>query len=177
MKLPITHYGNPILRKRGEPVAEITAEIRALAANMVETMEAADGVGLAAPQVGCPLRLFVMREVIVGVDGVVTSKPAEVILNPTFSKPSYEQETMQEGCLSLPGLYLDIDRPASIHVRYQTLEGDFREEHLTGFRARVFMHENDHINGVLFFDRLPAAERKLLHAVLQEIKQTYAQEY
>lgn len=174
MKLALCYYGNPILRKKAQAVAEVTPEIKALAANLIQTMQESNGVGLAAPQVGYSLRLFVIQEITMGPDGEVTAKPPEVILNPTFSKPGRELETMQEGCLSLPGLYLDVERPTSIDVRYQTLEGDWKEEHLVGFRARVFMHENDHINGVLFFDRLPAAERKQLHSVLQEIKKEHS---
>lgn len=168
--LPIVLYGDPILRKKALPIGEITPEIRRLVEEMTETMvQGASSVGLAAPQIGLSLRLFVMRDE-VGSGDDFEFGPPEVIINPVFSHPSPKTETHEEGCLSLPRVYLDVIRPAKIHVRYTTLDGTEKEELLEGFRARVFMHENDHLNGTLIIDRVPANVRNKIDPILRKIK-------
>jgi peptide deformylase len=172
-KLPLTYYDNPILKKRAIPIEKITPEIVQLAQDMIQTMIEADGVGLAAPQVGKSLRLFIIRDETMDAHGNYQLGPPEVLLNPVLSHPSPEKIPMVEGCLSLPGIHLEVFRPKSIHARYQNLKGDWIEEHLHNFRARVVMHENDHLNGVLTIDRIDKSERKTLTAQLQEIDQKY----
>ncbi len=171
--LPLVYFDDPLLRKKAQPIEEITEEIRQLADRMIESMIHYNGVGLAAPQVGRLLRLYVIREELLGSDGQYQFGPAEVIVNPILSEPSDEIAAMSEGCLSIPGIHVDVPRPLRIRVRYQTLEGEIKEEEASGFRARVFMHENDHLNGVLFIDRLAPDVRKALDPELRAVKQKY----
>ncbi len=174
MKRALYYYDDEMLRRRALPVDVITPEIVQLAEDMIETMIASNGVGLAAPQVGKLLRLFIIRNEVVGPDGKPMLGPPEVIINPVLSKPSEEKIPMQEGCLSLPGLYVDVVRPKAIHVRYQNLKGEWIEELLDDFRARVTMHENDHLNGVLIIDRISKDERKKIEPHLKQIKVKYS---
>ncbi len=171
MVLPIVLYGDPVLRRKAAPVEQITPEIEQLASEMIETMIGANnGVGLAAPQVGRSLRLFVLRDEIIDSSGEYAFSPPEVVINPVFSSPSKELLTASEGCLSLPRIEVDVARPSTIHVRYQNLKGEFLEEDLKDFRARIFMHENDHLNGTLIIDRISSQERNRLDPFLRKIK-------
>ena len=173
MKLPLCYYDDPVLRKRALPIDEISPEIARFAQDLIDTMLAANGVGLAAPQVGKLLRIFIIRDEQLQPDGQVMFGPPEIIINPSLSKPSEEKVAMLEGCLSVPGIYVEVLRPKTIHIRYQTLKGVWIEEVLDNFRARVAMHENDHLNGVLMVDRLGRAERNKLDARLGEIDRKY----
>jgi len=175
MPLPLVYYDNPILRKKAAPISEITEETRQLAQDLIETMLHHNGVGLAAPQVGVKQRIFVIRDELVSEDGNFRLADPEVLINPVVSNPSKETEVMAEGCLSIPGIHAEVIRPARITVRYQTLDGQMREEEASHFRARVIMHENDHLNGVLFIDRLSQKLRKKLDSRLQEIKKRYTE--
>ena len=132
-----------------------------------------NGVGLAGPQVGYALRIYVFRDEWMNDQGHYELGPPEVAINPVLSAPSKETETMLEGCLSLPNLHVNVARPKKIHIRYQTLKGDFVEKDLEGFIARVNMHENDHLNGVLHIDRAPPKERKALESALLKLKQQH----
>jgi len=175
MPLPLVYYNDPLLRKKSKPIEAITPEIKQLAEEMVETMIYHNGVGLAAPQVGVLLRIFVIRDELMGENGGYKLGDPEVLINPQLTIPSQEMEVMAEGCLSIPGIHVELARPSQIKVRYQTLEGHIREETASHFRARVIMHENDHINGVLFIDRLPLNLRNKVAPLLQEIKKKYPQ--
>lgn len=169
-KRKIHLYGDPVLRKHCAPITEITDEIRQLVRDMITTMDQSDGIGLAAPQVGHPIRLFVCRNYIFGEDGKWTLSAPIVYINPKLSAPGTRLLTDTEGCLSFPKLRLEIDRPDSISIEATDLNGHtFREEH-EGYNARVRMHENDHINGVLFIDRLDAPSRKKIEPLLRAIK-------
>ncbi|MBS0625324.1 MAG: peptide deformylase [Verrucomicrobia bacterium] len=170
MLLKVVLYGDPVLRTKASPIAEITPEIQKLAQDMIETMIAVNGVGLAGPQVGRSLRIFVIQEEIMGPNGEFSFKPPEVIINPVLSKPSSETQTGPEGCLSIPGIHVEVERPLRIHVRYQNLKGEFLEEDLDHFRARMFMHENDHLNGTLMIDRIPPNYRNKVDPFLRKIK-------
>lgn len=170
MRLPIYYYGHPVLRKHCAPIEEITDEIRKLAQDMIDTMDQSDGIGLAAPQVGYPLRLFVCRNYIFGEDKNWTLSPPKVYINPKLSSPSDRLLTDVEGCLSFPKLRLEIDRPDFIVVEAMDIHGQLFREEVEGYNARVRMHENDHINGVLFIDRIDAGRRKEIDPMLREIK-------
>jgi peptide deformylase len=174
MLLKIYYYGHPILRQRCEPVVEITDEICKLASDMIETMDKSNGIGLAAPQVGHPIRLFVLRNYIFTEDGQWTFSAPIVFINPKLSKPGEEFVSDTEGCLSLPGIRLEVTRPDKITVEATGLDGKVFVEELEGYNARVRMHENDHINGVLFVDRLDVNARKKIDPVLREIKKKYS---
>jgi len=174
MLLKIYYYGHPVLRKLCESISEITDEIRKLASDMIETMDKNDGIGLAAPQVGHPIRMFVLRNYIPTEDGQWTVSEPKVYINPKLSSPSDDMLSDTEGCLSLPGLRLEIDRPNKITVEAMDLEGNIFIEELEGYNARVRMHENDHINGVLFIDRIDVPTRKKIEPDLKQIKKKYS---
>jgi len=173
-KMEICYFGNPILRKKAAPVKEITAEIRQLVQDMFDSFSAPYDVGLSAPQVGHSLRLFVSN--VIGCDG--EDKPTfgdkEVYINPVLTEPSDDLVGIAEGCISMPGLFTDeIVRPESITVEWMDLEGNMKKERMSGYRARVIMHENDHLNGVLFIDRMDPKERRKMEHSLQAIKKKY----
>ncbi|MGD2169690.1 MAG: peptide deformylase [Chlamydiota bacterium] len=173
MLLKLCYYNNPILRKKCKPVKEITDEIKRLAQDMIETMDAGNGVGLAAPQVGKDLAIFVMREDKYTEEGELVLGDAKVFINPKLSNPSKETNVHLEGCLSLPGLHLDIERPNVIYVEAMDLEGNITSQEFTDFTARIIMHENDHLNGVLFIDRIPKKTKKKIEPSLRKIKEKY----
>jgi peptide deformylase len=173
MLLPIYYYGHPVLRKHCAPIDEITDEIRKLAADMIETMDKTDGIGLAAPQVGYPLRMFVCRNYIFQEDNTWTLSEPRVYINPKLSLPSDRLLRDVEGCLSFPKLQIEIERPDAIVVEAQDIDGTFFREEVVGYNARVRMHENDHINGVLFIDRIDAQSRKKIEPFLREIKKKH----
>jgi peptide deformylase len=172
-KFIVRRYNDPVLRAKALPIETITPEIEKLGRDLIETMILYKGVGLAAPQVGILLRIFVIQDERLDEKGEWIGCEPEVIINPVLSKPSSEKTVMQEGCISLPGLYLDVSRPETIHIRYQNIKGEWVEELLQGFRARVMMHENDHLNGVLTFDRIDKKERKKVESQLQAIDKKY----
>jgi peptide deformylase len=174
MLLKIYYYGHPILRKHCEPVKEITDEIRKLASDMIETMDKNNGIGLAAPQIGRSIRMFVLRNYIFTEDGHWTMSEPKVYINPKLTNPSEDFISDTEACLSLPGLKLHVDRPDKITVEALDLEGKTFVEELEGYNARVRMHENDHINGVLFIDRVDASTRKQIDSTLKELKKKSA---
>lgn len=173
-KYKLRYYGHPDLRVKAKPVEEFTPEIEQICKDMVETMLSAENcIGFAGPQLGVILRIFVIREEIFLPDNEYSFGDPEVIINPVLTSPSQEQEEMVEGCMSLPNLHVPVVRPKSIHVRYQNVKGEFIEEELKDFRARMFMHENDHLNGVLHIDRMDPKERKKIEPILRAMKQKY----
>ncbi|MBS0652213.1 MAG: peptide deformylase [Verrucomicrobia bacterium] len=174
MLLKIQQYGNPVLRKRCKPIDEITDEIRKLAKDMIETMDKGNGCGLAAPQVGHAVRMFVLRDYIMHDDGHWTLSDAKVYINPKLTHPGTHLLTDVEGCLSLPGLRLDIDRPDRITVEALDIDGKPFTEEVEGYNARIRMHENDHINGVLFIDRVDEKTRHKIDPLLREMKKKYS---
>lgn len=173
-KLQIRYYGHPDLRTKAKPVETLTPEIVELCQQMVETMVSMDNaIGFAGPQLGILLRIFVIREEKFLPDNKFILGDPEVIINPVLSAPSKEQVLMQEGCMSLPGLHVGVVRPQSIRVKYMNLKGEMVEEELKDFRARMFMHENDHLNGVLTIDRMDSQERKQIEPILRAMKEKY----
>ena len=160
----------PILRAKARPVGPGDDDtVRALLPRMLSAMYAAPGIGLAAPQVGVGLRLVV-------VDLMPDEKPAPVYLvNPEITRVSEEWATREEGCLSLPGQYADVSRPARVVVRYLDLEGARQEIEAEGLLAACLQHEIDHLDGVLFVDHLSALKRNMIMRRLQkELKQKAA---
>lgn len=155
-KLSVLHYPAPSLRAKARPISKITDEVRAVAARMIDLMHEHDGVGLAAPQVGLSWRMFVT-------DAPDDGGP-KVYINPTLTVADDEVGVHEEGCLSLPGVRIDIERPLSITIQAQDLEGNPVTATSHDFPARVWQHEFDHLNGVLIIDRLSPAERQALRA-------------
>lgn len=171
--LPIVYYNNPILRKVADPIAEINDEIKNLVAEMIPTMTAYSGMGLAAPQIGHSLRLFIVQAPIEDEKGELSPGEIEVFINPKLSVPSKKTIELEEGCLSIPKVRGFVNRPQEIIVDYMTLEGIQVQKKVSSWEARVIMHENDHLNGVLFIDRLSRKERSPLDARLDYLKSIF----
>ncbi len=169
--LPLAYYGNPILRQKADPISEITDSVVKLAEEMIETMDACNGLGLAAPQVHHSVQMFVIRRPIEDEMGHVDLGDAKVFINPKISEPSEETWTVSEGCLSIPSIHADVERPKEITVEYTNVEGKPVKERCSGWEARVIMHENDHIQGILFIDYLPEEKRAALEPYLKRMDQ------
>ena len=179
MILQILEYGDPILRAKGKPIENIDDRIRELAANMIETMHAANGVGLAAQQIGETLQLTVLdvslvedRPSTLKLDGKDVDPKAAmplVLINPEIELRD-ANEVGVEGCLSFPEITGDIDRAKSVIVRAQTLEGRTIEIEASGFLARAIQHEADHLNGILFIDRMNSAAKAALSSRLKRLQ-------
>ena len=164
-ELKIILYPDPRLRKISQPVTAFDERLRALVARMFELMREAKGVGLAAPQVGENVRLFVMNS---------SQEPGDdrVYINPVLSDLEGEEE-QEEGCLSLPGVHVNVSRGKQVRMQAQDLEGNPIEEVATGFPARVWQHEFDHLNGTLLTDRMGPVAKMTHRKVLNELKEQY----
>jgi peptide deformylase len=161
--LPIRIYPDPILRVKTRRVEAFDAGLRKLAVNMIETMHAAPGVGLAAPQVGVDLRLAVV-DISVGEDPTAIM----VLINPEVVRRE-GMETDVEGCLSLPGITDKVDRPLAITLRAQGLDGSVFEINAQDYLARAILHEVDHLDGVLFTDHLRGLRRERARRQLKRL--------
>lgn len=180
MIYPIRYFGDPVLRQSARAVENFDAELAQLADDMIETMYASSGVGLAAPQIGVPVRLFVAvetSETESSDDDADDDTPPDreltadekrarwgVVADHVFVNPEIVDrggtQYGQEGCLSIPGLYVErMKRSERIQIRYRDVQGQSHERAAEGYFARILQHELDHLDGVLFFDRLPDAER------------------
>ena len=169
--LPILVVPDPILKARARQVATTDMEkVRALVPRMFATMYEAPGIGLAAPQVGEKLRFIV-----VDVQPNETKQPIALI-NPEIVARSTELATREEGCLSLPGQYADVTRPARVTIRYMDIEGARRQVDAEGLLAACMQHEIDHLDGVLFVDHLSALKRNMiLRRLAKELRQKRAE--
>jgi peptide deformylase len=156
--LPVRRYGDPVLRQVAQPVPEITPEIKSLVADMIETMWHEVGVGLAAPQVGVSLRIFVMD------DG---KRGARTLINPVVTERGGSVRE-EEGCLSLPGVFADVERSTSLRVTGLDADGGPVELDARGLQAKIVQHEIDHLDGVLFIDRLPPVTRDRIKKKIQK---------
>lgn len=178
MILEIVQYGHPALRAKGRRLEVVDDEIRQLADDMLDTMYDADGVGLAAQQVGMPLQMCVIdvagvedRPSVLRINGKVVDIEGNmplVLINPdveTFGK----EETGPEGCLSFPGVRGDITRPYSVRVTAKSLDWDDIVFEAEGLLARAVQHEHDHLHGTLFIDRMTAKEKKAIQAEIDDI--------
>ncbi|NGX37461.1 MAG: Peptide deformylase [Chlamydiae bacterium] len=175
-KWRLRYWGDPVLREHCQPIEEITDEIKELALFMIDYVDNNRGIGLAAPQVGVPIRLFILRDYILLPDGKwVTSEP-KVFINPKIIWKSKETTIDSEGCLSFPNMTVGpIERPQEIHIEATDLDGNIFIDKREGMNARVTFHENDHLNGVLHIDRLSPRVRKKIEPQLHEIKENYSQ--
>ena len=179
MILPILQYGDPVLRAKGRPIEAIDDRIRELAANMIETMHAAHGVGLAAQQIGEALQLTVL-DISAVEDRPSTLKLGGTDVDPKTAMPLGlinpeiellgETEIGVEGCLSFPEITGDIERAQWVTVRAQTLGGDTIQFEASGFLARAVQHEGDHLNGILFIDRMRSAAKAALSSRLRRLQ-------
>ncbi|KPP95283.1 MAG: peptide deformylase Def [Bacteroidetes bacterium HLUCCA01] len=167
--LPIVLYNDPVLRQKAEPVKTDSKELQVFIDDLFETMYEASGVGLAAPQVGRSLRVFVVDADVMVEDTDEQAYGPMAFINPEIHSKDNQQIIIEEGCLSLPELRENIARPDEITVKF--LDRDFREQHMTftGWMSRVFQHELDHLDGVLFFDYLGSFKKRLIARRLQLI--------
>ncbi len=185
----ILEVPDPRLKIVSEPVTEFDDELKTLVADMFETMYDAPGIGLAAIQVGVPKRLLVIDLQEPDMDAepeecghdhgdgqgshkhYPVKKEPRVFVNPEILDPAEELATYQEGCLSVPEIYADVDRPATCRVRYQDVEGNTHEEPLEGMMATCIQHEMDHLEGILFIDHLSRLKRSMALKKLKKIRQ------
>jgi len=159
--------GSPVLRQRAPEVARVDDGVRLLVDDLFETMQAAKGVGLAAPQVGVSQRVAVVD---VGED----FGPPLVLINPRIVESSAELETAEEGCLSIPDIFGDVERPLSVVLEALDRDGKPYRVSATGYRARAIQHEIDHLDGILFLDRLSAVRRSLLMSKWKKLRKGQA---
>ena len=178
MILPILAYGDPILKKESEEIDETYTDLETLIEDMFETMYRAKGVGLAAPQIGRNIRLFIVdgspfAEKEEGEDddpralGIENFK--KVFINPIIEEEEGEEWSFQEGCLSIPKIRENVSRKSDIVISYYDENWELKEERYSGYAARIIQHEYDHIEGVLFTDYLSPLKRKLLKKKLNNI--------
>ena len=166
--MEVLKYPDPVLRRGGKPIATFDADLRATAEAMLQTMYSYKGVGLAAPQVGLELSLLVLNP-----SGEPGDRREEMALcNPKIQTRKH-LEFGEEGCLSFPGIYAEIERHRDIVVCYQDLDGKELEVPVDGFLARIVQHELDHLQGVLFIDRMSPADRIRVRNKLGDLEQRF----
>ena len=177
MILPIIAYGNPVLKKKAKPIAADYPNLKELIANMWETMYNASGVGLAAPQIGLPIRLFLVDATPFAEDDDLLENEEEglkdfkkVFINPTILEEEGNEWDFNEGCLSIPEVREDVFRKPKIKIEYYDEDFNKHVEELDGLAARVVQHEYDHIEGILFTDKLSAFKKRLIKGKLANIE-------
>jgi len=159
---PIVEVPDPRLREISKPVQGVDDELRTLVADMFETMYDAPGIGLAAIQVGVPLRVLVIDLQEPEEEDGEPVKDPRVFINPEILDPSQDLATYTEGCLSVPEIYAEVDRPKTIRARWQDLDGAVHEQDMDGLWATCLQHEMDHLEGVLFIDHLSKLKRDMV---------------
>lgn len=171
--LPIVEVPDPRLKTVSEPVDEVTDEMRALVSDMFATMYDAPGIGLAAIQVGVPQRILVIDLQEEEDDEGEPIKDPRVFINPELIDPSEELRTYEEGCLSVPDQFADVERPDSVSARWLDENGKQHEERLEGMIATCLQHEMDHLEGILFIDHLSRLKRQI---ILKKLEKSRKQE-
>lgn len=170
MILPIFAYGQSVLKRKGEPIDPDYPELADLIANMWETMYHAEGVGLAAPQIGLSIRLFVIDTIQMMKEGEKDKGIKQVFINAEKVEETGEPWAYEEGCLSIPDIRGDVERPPQLRLRYFDENFNVQEKTFEGLNARVIQHEYDHIDGILFIERLKPLKRRLVQRKLEAIK-------
>ncbi len=179
MILPIVAYGDPVLKKEGEEIDQDYPDLKELIENMYETMYAASGVGLAAPQIGKSIRIFVVDGSSFAEDEDEDGNPdprskgmegfKKVFINPIIEEESGEKWGFREGCLSIPTIREEVFRKEKIVISYYDENWELKEEEYDGYSARIIQHEYDHLDGVLFTDHLSPLKKRLLNKKLQNV--------
>jgi len=176
MVLPIVAYGDPVLKLKAKEIAKEYPNLKTLIANMQETMHGAFGVGLAAPQIGLPIRMFLVDTSPFADDDVLDDSEREFLksfkhtfINPTILEETGDEWAFNEGCLSIPDVREDVFRKPNIKIEYFDVDFKKHTMDLDGLAARVFQHEYDHIEGVLFTDKLSSLKKRLIKSKLQNI--------
>ena len=166
MILPIYIYGQPVLRKVAEDITPDYPNLKELIANMHETMDSAEGVGLAAPQIGLPIRVVVINLDVLSDEFPEFKGFRKAFINPHILETSGDLEDMEEGCLSLPGIHENVKRAGKIHVTYLDENLQPHDEVVEGYLARVMQHEFDHLDGKMFIDHISALRRQMIRGKL-----------
>lgn len=164
--LEVRIYGDPVLRKVAKPVQTFDSNLKRFVDEMIETMRVEDGVGLAAPQVGESIKLAV-------IDATGGEKEPLVLINPEIFNPSAETESADEGCLSIPGVSLSVNRPVRVSVRAQDADGNhYTIENAEGLLARALQHEIDHLNGQMIVDHVSPLQKTMISKKLKKLKKS-----
>ena len=169
MTYPIVVYGSPMLRKVSKEIARDYPNLQELISDMYETMQVSDGVGLAAPQIGKSLRIFVVDATPMAEDDLSLNGFKKVFINPKIVEQTGDKWTFTEGCLSLPNIREDVERPSYIRIQYYDENFEFHDETYDGVKARIMQHEYDHLDGVLFTDKIAPLKKKLIKGKLNDI--------
>ncbi|MEI6274618.1 MAG: peptide deformylase [Prolixibacteraceae bacterium] len=169
MILPITVYGDPVLRKVTENIDLSYAGLPELIENMFESMYNAEGIGLAAPQIGLQIRLFVVDLSPLGKEEPSLMGFKRAFINAKITERSGDEELMEEGCLSIPGIHEEVFRKNLIRIQYLDPDGGEHNEVYTGYTARVLQHEYDHLDGIMFTDHCSPLKKRLLKRKLSDI--------
>ena len=162
--LEIVHYGNPILRKKCEPVKD-TLTIESIIDDMFDSMYEAEGIGLAANQVGLDMNLF-----IIDVTHTDEAEDTHIFINGAIIATDGDDKVFQEGCLSMPGIALDVIRPEKVTLKYQGIDGEWHENEFDGLLGRAIQHEMDHLNGIFIIDRVGEVEKIKYQTELKEME-------
>ena len=169
MILPIYLYGQPVLRRETEEIDKDYPELKQLVADMFETLTQADGCGLAAPQIGRSIRLFIVDGSELGEDYPDCANFKKTFINPEIIEESEDTAVYSEGCLSLPGISENVVRPKTIVIHYYDEDFNEHEDEYTGFQARIIEHEYDHLEGNVFTDRISPIRRQFVKTKLTNI--------
>tara|TARA_B100000700_G_scaffold160735_1_gene177952 strand:- start:189 stop:779 length:591 start_codon:yes stop_codon:yes gene_type:complete len=176
MILPIVAYGDPVLKKKAKPIDKDYPKLEELISNMWDTMYNAYGVGLAAPQVGVPIRLFVIDAAPFAEDDDLTAEEKEylkgfkrVFINAKVIEETGDEWAFSEGCLSIPDIREDIFRKPEVTIEYQDQNFETKKETFTGLAARVVQHEYDHTEGILFTEKISSLKKRLINGRLKKI--------
>lgn len=169
MVLPIYAYGTSVLRKKAAEIPQDYPDLPLLIENMFETMHFSEGVGLAAPQVGLSIRLFIVDARVYAEEEPALKDFRKVFINPWILEEEGDEESIQEGCLSVPKIHEEVVRQSRVLIRYQDEQFKSYEEWYEGMAARIIQHEYDHLEGILFPDRLIPFKKRLLKGKLRDI--------
>ncbi|MCF0196926.1 MAG: peptide deformylase [Bacteroidaceae bacterium] len=170
MILPIYTYGQQVLRQEAEEITPDYPDLKQFIQDMYETLERSEGIGLAAPQVGVPVRLAVINLDVISEDMPEYKGYVQTFINPYIEEvDDSKMETMEEGCLSLPGIHESVKRPTRIRVTYLDEAFQLHDEWVEGYLARVMQHEFDHLDGRVFTDHLKGLRKQLVRGKLQDI--------
>jgi peptide deformylase len=171
MILPIVAFGDPVLKRKADAISKDYTELEKLIADMKETMYRASGVGLAAPQIGKSIRLFIVDSTLMVEEDDKEEGIQEVFINAEIIEESGKEWAFEEGCLSIPGIREDVYRQPVVKIKYLNEKFEPQEKTFDGMTARVIQHEYDHIEGILFTDRIKPLKKTLLKKKLQKISE------
>lgn len=169
MVLPVTAYGHPVLRKVAEEIDKDYPGLDEFIQNMWDTMYYSEGVGLAAPQVNKSIRIFIVDASPYGEQLSAAKDFRSTFINPVIKERTGDDELLEEGCLSIPNIREEVERPQSIQIQYYDAEWNFHDEFYSGMLARIIQHEYDHLQGVLFTDHLSNMRKTMLRSKLSNI--------